>query len=308
MTWVDRRGKEEAIPAEARQYLYPRISPDGTRVALDVREGDSDIWVWDLPRRTMTRVTKDPGPDRAPVWTADGQFILYSGVADGVASVYRQRADGSGTPEQLTKADAPQFPLSLSPQGTQLVLEQGTGGPLNHDLMMLALDRPPNTGASSLGQAQILIKTPNGEGNGGISPDGQILAYQSDESGNWDIYVRPLAEKNGARSTISAGGRAEPRWSQDGRELYYLSSRNEMMHVRVGTGRTWSAGTPEVLFDARQYYRGSALANPYFMYDVAKDGRFLMLKPAPGSKAPGTPANLIVVQNWTEELKRLTGH
>jgi serine/threonine-protein kinase len=304
LTWVDRRGKEEAVPAEPRAYLYPRISPEGTRVALDVREGDNDIWVWDLTRRTFIRITRDPGLDRAPVWSADGQFIFFSGVADGVASVYRQRADGNGTPERLTKPEHPQFPVSLAPQGTHLVLEEGTGGPTNHDLMTLALTAPDG-GAVSIRQAEEVVKTPVGEANGSISPSGRWLAYQSNQSGDWEIYVQPFGEKNGARSTVSTNGGTQPRWSPDGRELYYVSPRSEMMRVPIGTGAVWSPGTPEVLFDARPYFLGSILGSPYFMYDVAKDGRFLMVKPVAGSKSRDTTANLVVIQSWFEELKRL---
>ena len=306
MAWVDRQGKEEAIPAEPKAYLYPRISPEGTRVALDVREGENDIWVWDLARRTATRVTKAGELDRTPVWTADGQFILYSAIADGVANVHRVRADGIGTPEQLSKSVVPQFPISLAPRGTQLVVQQGAGGPANHDLMILSLDRDrAATGAASLRETQPLVKTTTGESNGAISPNGQWLAYQSNVSGTWDIYVQPFGDSNGVRSTVSSGGGTQPRWSPDGRELYWVSSRTEMMRVTVGTGASWSPGTPEVLFDARQYSLGNVIANPYFMYDVAKDGRFLMLKPVADSKARDTTANLIVVLNWLEELKRL---
>src|SRR5262245_20604863 len=210
LTWVDRHGKEEAIPAEPKAYLFPRISPEGTRVALDVREGDNDIWVRDLARRTFVRVTRDPGQDRAPVWSADGQFIFYSGQVDGVASVFRQRADGTGTPERLTKPQAPQFPVSLSPQGAQLVLDQGTRGPANHDLMMLALGAS-TAGAASVRDAEDVVKTSAGEGNGSISPNGRWLAYQSDQSGDWEIYVQPLADKNGASVTVLTNRRMQPR-------------------------------------------------------------------------------------------------
>ena len=138
-----------------------------------------------------------------------------------------------------------------------------------------------------------------------ISPDGRWLAYQSNESGNWDIYVRPFADRNGERSIVSTAGGTQPRWSRDGRELHYVSSRNEMMRLQVGSGATWSPGMPEVLFDARQYFLGTVLGSPYFMYDVAKDQRFLMIKPASGSNPLDTNANLVVVLNWFEELKRL---
>jgi serine/threonine-protein kinase len=184
------------------------------------------------------------------------------------------------------------------------VLHQGTGGPTNHDLMVLAL-KAPDSGDGSIHHAEDVVKTPVGEGNGSISPDSRWLAYQSNQSGDWEIYVQPFADKNGTRSTVSTSGGTQPRWSPDGRELYYLSPRGEMVRVPVGTGATWSPGTPEVLFDARAYFLGSTLGSPYFMYDVAKDGRFLMIKPVAGSKTRDTTANLVVIQNWFEELKRL---
>jgi serine/threonine-protein kinase len=150
------------------------------------------------------------------------------------------------------------------------------------------------------------VKTADGETNGAISPDGRWLAYQSNESGNFDIYVRPFRDlERGARATVSTAGGTQPRWAPNGRELFYLSPRNEMMSVRVGSGDTWSATTPEKLFDATAYFIGGT-GNPFFNYDVAKDGRFLMMKPIAGATTEGnTTANLVVVQNWTEELKRL---
>jgi hypothetical protein len=132
------------------------------------------------------------------------------------------------------------------------------------------------------------------------------LAYQSSESGNWDIYVRPFRDlEHGVRSTVSTGGGTQPRWAPNGRELYYLSPRNEMMRVSVGTGDRWSSGIPEKLFDAGAYFNGGQ-GNPYFNYDIAKDGRFLMIKPVGGATPEGsTAANVMVVEHWFEELKRL---
>lgn len=152
-----------------------------------------------------------------------------------------------------------------------------------------------------------LVKTPAGETNGAISPpDGRWLAYTSNESGNWDVYVRPFRDlERGARSTVSTGGGTQPRWAPNGRELFYLSPRNEMMSVRVGSGETWSAGTPEKLFDASAYFVGGPL-NPFYNFDVAKDGRFLMIKPvAESSSEANRSTNLIVVQHWFEEVKRM---
>jgi serine/threonine-protein kinase len=152
-----------------------------------------------------------------------------------------------------------------------------------------------------------LVATSSGEGNGTISPDGRWLAYQSNESGAWEVYVRPFpVTDNGLRTTVSSGGGTQHRWSSDGRELYYFSARTEMMAVRVPSGPTWSAARAEKLFDASQYFIGGT-PNPFFNYDVAKNGRFLMLKPVAGSATdkPAPSANMVVVQNWLEEVKRL---
>ncbi|HKE82862.1 MAG TPA: protein kinase [Vicinamibacterales bacterium] len=313
LAWVDRHGKEEAISAPPRAYQYPRISPEGARLALDVRQDENDIWVWDLVRKGLTRVTNDPGLDRAPIWSRDGEFIYYSAQQSSAGSVYRQRADGTGSAERLAQSNFAQLPISLSPKGDQLLLQQGTGGIANNDLMILPLAPPTPSSApadqkngSAAAVARPLVKTPKGEANAMISPDGRWLAYQTDDSGNWDIYVRPFPDvDSGPRVTVSNEGGTQPRWSPDGRELFYLSARNEMMSVRVGTGATWSSDTPQKLFDAKAYFIGGVGA-PYYNYDVATDGRFLMIKPvADAASEANTTANLIVVQHWFEELKQL---
>jgi eukaryotic-like serine/threonine-protein kinase len=245
---------EEPIPAPPRAYLYPRISPDGTRLAMDVREQDNDIWVWDLGHRNAIRVTKGPSTDRTPVWTADGQSLFFSSDADSTPMIYRQRADGTGEPERVTQSSITQFPLSLSADGALLVFHQGAGGAQGGALMALQLDvpargsRPPTAAtanaadASATARVRAQVKTTNGEDNGDISPDGRWLVYQSNESGAWDIYVRPMRDlERGARVIVSTGGGMQPRWSRNGRELFYISPRNEMMSVPVASGDNWSA-------------------------------------------------------------------
>ena len=315
LTWVDRQGKEEPISAPPRAYLYPRISPDGTRLALDVRDQELDIWVWDLVRRNATRVTKDTGTDRAPVWSADGQVVFFSSTRAGSPNIFRQRADGTGEAERLTESNVAQHPASLSPGGTELLFQEGPAQ--GNDVMALRLDsltqpRSPASAPRSNAQAassdpnvRPLVKTADAEANGAISPDGRWLAYQSNESGNFDIYVRPMRDlERGARFTVPTAGGTQPRWARNGRELFYLSPQNDMMSVQVENGDTWSSTAPMKLFDASAYYTGGT-ANPFVNYDVAKDGRFLMVKPK-GTAGEGAPStNLIVVQNWFEELKRL---
>src|SRR5262245_493573 len=263
LTWVDRRGKEELISATPRAYLYPRLSPDGSRVAMDVREQDSDIWVWDFAHQNAIRVTKDPAFDRTPVWSADGQWIFFSSNRAGQPAIFRQRADGTGAAESLTQSSVPQYALSLSPDGALLLIHEGVGGSLGGDLMALQLQVPAH-GVAPKPSVRTLVKTAAGEDNGVISPDGQWLAYQSNESGSWDIYVRPMRDlEHGARAIVSTGGGTQPHWSRDGQELFYVSLRNEMMSVPVRRGDAWSSGTPVKLFDASPYFIGGD-GNPFF--------------------------------------------
>ncbi len=317
LTWVDRQGKEEHIPTQPRAYLYPRISPDGNRVALDVRRGqDRDIWVWDLRRNNLTRVTNDPGLDRLPVWTQDGQFLFFSSTRQGAPAIFRQRADGTGEAERLVQGDVPQYPASTD--GTELLFQEGNGGVQGQDLMALRLNatgQAAGTALASRSNAQSsprsnvrpVVKTDDGEANGAFSPDGRWLVYQSNESGTWDIYVRPMRDlERGTKFTVSLNGGTQPRWSHSGRELFYLSPQNEMMSVQVGSGDTWSAGKPVKLFDAAGYTTGGTTGNPYFNYDVARDGRFLMIKPKGDPESESARStNIIVVQHWFKELKRL---
>jgi eukaryotic-like serine/threonine-protein kinase len=203
--------------------------------------------------------------------------------------------------------------VSLSPDGSLLLFQDGQGGAQASDLMALRVGAPPRAAGAALPSAgsstttadvRPLVKTADGEANGMISPDGRWLAYQSNEAGTWDIYVRPLRDLDrGARFTVSTAGGTQPRWALDGRELFYLSTRNEMMSVKVGMSENWSVTTPVKLFDASPYFVGGT-ANPFFNYDVAREGRFLMIKLG-GPANEGSPATIVVVQHWFEEVKRL---
>ena len=125
--WVDRQGREEPIKAiPPRPYIPPRLSPDGTRVALDIRDQENDIWVWEFARETLTRVTFDPGVDQAPAWTPDGLRLVFSSQAGGSAgSLFWQAADGTGTPERLTRSPNVQRPSAVSPDGTRVLFGEG---------------------------------------------------------------------------------------------------------------------------------------------------------------------------------------
>ena len=145
------------------------------------------------------------------------------------------------------------------------------------------------------------MQTPLQERNAEVSPDGRWVAYQSDESGRYEIYVRPFPEVNGGRWQVSTSGGIQPLWARSGKELFYLGPRDAVMSVAVEGGSTFGAGNPTRLFEARY-------SLPVFgrTYDVSPDGRrFLMTKVSGGTDQTAAPSQLIVVQNWTEELKRL---
>jgi len=140
LVWIDRRGREESIPAPPRTYISLRLSPDGTKVALDVRDQQADVWTFDLVRKTLGRLTTDPAVDGYPVWTPDGRRIIFESNRTGVFNVDSQAADGTGAVEPLTNSQNPMWPLSISPDGTRLVLHE-TGLQTGADLDILAMDR-----------------------------------------------------------------------------------------------------------------------------------------------------------------------
>ena len=294
LVWVDRQGHEEPINAPPRNYLYPRLSPDGTRVALDIRDQENDIWVWDFAHGTLTRVTFDPGFDTNPVWTRDGRRLIFTSERGGARNLFWQAADNTGSVERLSQSANTQLPTSVSPDGTRVVFEANA---TSSDLMMLTLDKDHRVSA--------LVQTPFNESNGEISPDGRWLAYQSNDSGQFQVYVRPFPDVNGGHWQISTGGGTKPLWARNGQELFYLAPGGALMSVRVGEpsnalGRRGRPATP------RRCSMGDARERRAHLCDVSSDGRrFLMIKPTAGSGQTPALQSLVVVQNWFEELKRL---
>ena len=183
LVWVDRDGREEALAAEPRAYRYPRISPDGSQVALDVRDQEEDIWIWDFARETLRRLTFDPGNDLYPTWTPDGERLAFSSARGGNQNLFSKAADGTGTVERLTESENLQHAHFFSPDGKQLVyreLHPQTGSDFGVRLM------------DGDGSLTPLLVTEFNERNAEISPDGRWLAYESDASGQYEIFVRPF--------------------------------------------------------------------------------------------------------------------
>ena len=294
LVWVDRDGREEPLTAEPRAYTFPRISADGTNVALEVREDpETDIWIWDLTRETLTRLSFGPFNDCCPAWTPDGRRVVFSSNRAGLPKLFWKAADGTGAVERLTEGPNPHFAPAFSPDGTRLVFREShpeTGA----DLRVLSLDgeRP----------SEPLLATEFAEQNPELSPDGRWIAYESNASGQAEIYVQPFPNVDEGRWPISTGGGTQPLWAPDGHELLYRAPGGAVMAVPVQTEPTFTAGNGEVVFEGS--YLVTTPVVPGRTYDVAPDGqRFLMIKEnAPEDEAAAEP-HIVVVQHWFEELK-----
>ena len=288
LVWVDREGREEVIDMPPRPYNYPRLSPTGDRVAVDIRDQERGIWVWDFERQNLQRLTIGDELNRSPVWTPDGARLAFSVREEDSENIYWQAADGSGIAEALTEESGLAFnPRSFSPDGKHLAFTAGAGGTGERDIHVVDLET---------GEIAPLIETPFNENNGMISPDGGWIAYDSDESGQREIWVRPFPNVVDARSQVSTGGGASPLWSHDGTELFYWREPGTLTVVPVELGESFASGTPEVLIQG-DYLSPTLGTN----YDVSSDGaRFLMIKNKPDAE---TRPQVNVILNFFEELK-----
>jgi serine/threonine-protein kinase len=306
LVWVDRKGNEEPIKAPPHAYAAPRVSPDGTRLVVGISdEGNGDLWTWDLARETLRRLTFAPSYEGMPVWTPDGRRIVFTSDRSGVVNLYSQAADGTGTVDRLTTTASPQYPSSVMPDGTLVVGFQNVSNAERILLFPLARSasqpRPgPSAGASS-SRVEPSTRTLFDGAWAEPSPDGRYLAYQSNESGRNEVYVRPFPQVDGGRWQVSMAGGTRPAWARSGRELFYLDASRTLTAVPIQTsGSTFSAGKPAKVFDARY-----STPFPPRQYDVSPDGqRFLMLKDSAAGDPTATPASMVVVLNWFEELKQ----
>ena len=294
LVWVDREGREEPLGAgwQPDQYIYPRISPDGARVAVAVTDttGDNtDLWVLDLARGSRTRITFGGNNRFFPVWTRDGAHVTFADGAGTPNRVLMAAADGSGQTDTLLDRNERQFPTSWAPDGRTLAFY------VDHpetarDLWVLPLEGDQTPAP--------FLATPFQDLAPAFSPDGRWMAYVSDESGQREVYVRPYPGP-GQQHTISISGGEEPVWSPEGRELYYRNGA-EVMVVAVHTGESFRAEAPERLFEGAYDLADGFGGVPN--YDIGPDGeRFLMVKPAGQAGDAATP-EITVVLNWYQEL------
>jgi serine/threonine-protein kinase len=282
LAWVDRHGRETAMQTPARMYQYPRISPDGNRVVAWANDLDNDLWVWDAARLALTRLTFTPTPtgELYPLWTPDGRRVLFSSDRDGPRNLYVQAADPTASADRLTMSANLQDATSVTPEGAQLIFTE-TAVLTGPDVLQVTV-RGTHT-------VTPLVQTPATERNGIVSPDGRWLAYEANESGQLEIYVRPYPNVASGRWQVSAGGGTQPLWSRNGRELFYVSPTNALMRVGVEHSASWVATTPSTLLKEGSLITLSG--NPGRSYDVSPDGQhFLVLKPVNALNAPAAAA------------------
>jgi Tol biopolymer transport system component len=287
LVWVARNGTEKLLATPARAYRGPRISPDDRQVAVAIEEQETQIWLYDLVRETLTRMTIEGNSNINAIWTPDGKKLAFTSNKEGPVNLYWQNADGSGGLERLTTSDY-LHSMSWSPDG-QLLAYIEINPTTGYDIWVVNANDH---------KTQPFLRTPFNESSPRFSPDGHWLAYTSNESGRCEIYVQPYPGPGG-KWQISTEGGTEPVWNHSGRELFYRNGE-KMMAVDITMQPSFAAGKPQLLFEARYELSPGTFA----YYDVSPDGqRFLMLKPNEVGEAAPTQIN--VVLNWFEELKRL---
>jgi serine/threonine protein kinase len=309
LTWLDSSGRGQALRAPAGEYMWtPHISPDGKRVALTVlTEGNLDVWVYEWERDTMTRLTFTPGFDGFPVWSPDGKHIVFRSDRQGTAgNLYWMRADGGGEAVRLTESKDQQLPFSFSPDGKRLTFLELRPHE-NFDIWTLSLE-DTETEHPKAGKREPFLETPYSEWGPTISPDGRWVAYESDESGNNEVYVRRFSAAGGKWQISTDGGELGPRWtpsaarrnpvwSKTRQELFYRSRQGIMVVSYTGQGEVFAAAR------ARPWTEKSDLGE----FDLAPDGkRFIAIQPASIADQSGSTKAMVLL-NFFDEVRQRTG-
>jgi eukaryotic-like serine/threonine-protein kinase len=302
--WVDRSGTAHPLTAAPPgPYLFPRLSPDGQKIAVNVRRvasRTSDLWVYDVLRGAPTRLTFE-GVNSWPLWSPDGKRLVYGGSTGGVANLYTINADGSGKPERLATSDQPQIPSSWAATTNVLAFLQRPREGVTGIWILPMGDPEPGGPQEGLAERQprLLIESRFNLTHPEFSPDGRWLAYVSNESGAPEVYVQPFPGP-GEKIRISTAGGSEPIWSANGRELLFRLP-GQVFSAAISSVSPFRADTPRLVFETRPGEYDST--SPIRSWNAGADGkRFLMARFESNDKPITT---MHVVLNWTEQLKRL---
>jgi len=289
LVWLDRSGKLLGKIGEPGDYTNPRLSPDGKRLAVAMRQAGTmaatDIWVLELARGAWTRLTFEPSNERTPIWTPDSTRLFYAASPRGLLDIYQTSVTGAGTAQPIVESDSDKFPSDCSPDGRFLTYSTFTRNS-SWDVWVAPLDG---------GKPIPIATTPFVETQGKFSPDGRWFAWASDESGRFEVQVTSFP-KRGGKWQVSTNGGTQPWWRGDGKELFYLGLDQKMMSVPIRvSGDAIEAGVPAPLFEANfpptvaPFWRGFAVTN---------DGqKFLLAQVA--REAGSTPINIVL--NWAAE-------
>ena len=303
LVWVDRKGVETPIPAPPRAYASARIAPDATRLVLDIRDQTNDLWIWDVNRQTLTSLNRDPAQDMSPIWTPDSKRVIWTSTrGGGNPNLFWQAADGTGAAERLSTSPRNQFPTSISADGNTVVIFGASGE--STDLFTVSLNDPRQP------QKPLLTTSAASEFGAEISPDGQWMAYHSNESGEQQVFVRPFPNVQEGRSQVSTTGGTRAAWSRNGRQLFYLDKDGYLTAVAVHSSPSggFSAGAPAKILGTKYFLGNTVLGLDLRAYDVSSDGqRFLMIKDDLERNKSQPLAGMVVVLNWLEELKNRLG-
>ena len=293
LVWRDRTGEKLGEIGQPQARISdPALSPDGRSVAVQPNEsGNADVWVHEVERPLAHRLTFDDARDGQPQWSPSGHEITFRSQRNGNYDIFRRAADGTGQAELLVGTDADERPWGWSHDGDYLVYTAGGGRA--GDLWYLTRE-----GAADGFESVEFLATPFNEKMPRLSPDGDFLAYCSDQSNEEQVYVRPFPSGDGL-SQVSTNGGCQPRWSRDGKELYYVEG-GTLLAVEVTTSPVFEAGVTTPLFSDPRL----RATNPFQVtYDVSADGRFVLVDLAAAGSADGEPPSIQVIENWYEEFR-----
>jgi Tol biopolymer transport system component len=291
MNWFDASGRQTGTVGAASPYQNPAISPDMQRVAVFRQDGGAgDVWIFDLMRGTSSRFTFDPSLDTSPIWSPDGSRIVFASNRGGVFDLYEKDSGGAGQEQQLLKSGEPKIPEDWSHNGRFIVYR--TQRPQTGlDLWVLPLEgnRDPRP----------LLQSPFAEMSGRFSPDGRWMAYVSNETGQFEVYVQTFPT-SGGKWQISSGGGVQPRWRKDGKMLYFMSLGTavdrQVMAVDIATSPDGAlkAGVAQGLFAVNPVN----LLTDRNSWDVTPDGQRFLVNTSTAQAQTGQVAPVIVVVNW----------
>ena len=309
LVWVDRAGRE--LPVDSGWTFRAiefggnhgwALSRDGTRLAIGMAsDAGDDIWVKRLPRGPLSRVSFDGSSEYRPRWMPDDRTLMFGSNRTSPASnaLYSRRADGTGSDSVIVRAEnAAIFEAAWSPDRRWLLFR--TGGTVaqvgGRDIVGIrpGVDTVPVP----------VVVTPYDEASFTFSPDGRWLAYESNETGRTEVFLRPFPNTDSGKWQVSNGGGIAPLWARNGRELFYVNANRDMMAVPISSGAEAGIGSGVRLFHLRNELMLGSNEN-YTPHDVAPDGRFIMARRVP--LPAGLEAPIVVVENWVEELKRAVG-